>query len=193
VNATDGTYWTNKTYVFSTTSEGLLVFEPSADTMVYEYAPDNNWGHEHFIEVYNNNRSMGLVLFDLSGIPSGSLINSANLSLFYYNYDLEIPTGREITCHRILETWNEMTVTFDTRPAFDPVECASAVLPGNYTWVNWNVTSEVNDFLNGGDMNYGWLLRDYKAHSTHNIDQYYYSSNANNEFPPRLFVWFNPP
>ena len=193
LNATDGTYWTNKTYVFTTTSEGLLVFEPSADTMVYEYAPDNNWGSEHSIETYNNNRSLGLVLFYLSDIPAGSTIISANLSLFYCEYNLETPVGREITCHRILENWDEMTVTFNTRPDFDPVECASAIVPENYTWIDWNVSSEVNDFINGGDINYGWLIRDNKPYSTHNINEFYYSSDANNGFPPRLFVWFDNP
>jgi hypothetical protein len=192
VNVTDGTNWTRKTFVFTTTSEGLLVFEPSADTMVYAYAPNNNWGSENYIEVYNNNRSIGMVSFDLSEIPAGSTIISANLSLFYYEYNLENPVGREITCHRILENWDEMTVTFNTMPASDPAECASAILPGHYTWVNWNVTSEVNDFINGGYMNYGWMLRDYKAFTTHNINQYYYSSNADN-LHPRLFVWFNSP
>jgi hypothetical protein len=192
VNATDGTYWTRKTYNFTTTYEGLTVLEPSADTMVYSYQPDNNWGDMSFIETYNNNRSMGLVLFNLSSIPTGSTIISANLSLFYYEYSLEIPTGREITCHRILEHWDEMTVTFNTMPDFDLMKCASMIVPGNYTWVDWNVTTEVNDFINGGDMNYGWMIRDNKPYSSHNINEYYYSSNAANH-NPRLFIWFNIP
>ncbi len=25
-------------------------------------------------------------------------------------------------------------------------------VPENYTWVDWNVTSEVDDFINGGDV-----------------------------------------
>jgi len=189
VNVTDGTNWTRKTYVFTTTSEGLLVFEP----MVYLYHPDRNWGSSKYIELYNNNRSLILVSFDLSEIPAGYTIISANLSMFYYEYNLETPAGRESTCHRILENWDEMTVTYNTKPAKDPVECASTIIPGNYTWVNWNVTSEVNDFINDGDMNYGWMLRDNKPFSNHNINHFYYSSNANNDRPPRLFVWFNPP
>jgi hypothetical protein len=192
VNATDGIYWTRKTYNFTTTYEGLTVLEPSADTMVYSYEPNVNWGDMFFIETYNNNRSMGLVFFNLSGIPTGSIITFANLSLFYYEYSLEIPTGREITCHRILEHWDEMTVTFNTMPDFDPVECANMIVPGSYTWVDWNVTTEVNDFINGGDMNYGWMLRDNKPYSSHNINEYYNSSNAANHHP-RLFIWFNIP
>ena len=192
VNATDGTYWTRSTYNFTTTYEGLMVLEPSDDSMVYAYEPNNNWGSEHSIETYNNNRSMGLVFFNLSGIPTGSTITSANLSLFYYEYSLEIPTSREITCHRILEHWDEMTVTFNTMPDFDPVECASMIVPENYTWVDWNVTAEVNDFINGGDMNYGWMIRDNKPYSPHNINEYYYSSNAADHHP-RLFIWFNIP
>ncbi len=125
MNATDGTYWTRKTYNFSTTYDGLMVLEPRADTMVYAYQPNDNWGSMYFIETYNNNRSLGMVLFNLSGIPAGSTIISANLSLFYYEYTLEIPVGREITCHRILEHWDEMTVTFNTMPDSNPVKCAT--------------------------------------------------------------------
>jgi hypothetical protein len=192
VNATDGTYWTRKTYNFSTTYDGLMVLEPRADTMVYAYQPNDNWGSMYFIETYNNNRSLGMVLFNLSGIPAGSTIISANLSLFYYEYTLEIPVGREITCHRILEHWDEMTVTFNTMPDSNPVKCANMTVPENYTWVNWNVTSEVDDFINHGAVNNGWMLRDNKPYSTHNINECYYSSDAAGHHP-RLFIWFDSP
>jgi hypothetical protein len=192
VNATDGTYWTRKTYNFSTTYDGLMVLEPRADTMVYAYQPNDNWGSMYFIETYNNNRSLGMVLFNLLGIPAGSTIISANLSLFYYEYTLEIPVGREITCHRILEHWDEMTVTFNTMPDSNPVKCANMTVPENYTWVNWNVTSEVDDFINHGAVNNGWMLRDNKPYSTHNINECYYSSDAASHHP-RLFIWFDSP
>jgi len=193
LNVTDGTNWTRKTCVFTTTSEGLLVFKPSADTYVYLYHKDNNYGGSRIITVYNNNRSRGMVAFDLSEIPAGATIISANLSLYYYNYGLVNPIGREITCHRILEDWNEWTVTWNTQPASDPVECAGAIIPGYYTWINWNVTSEVNDFIYGGDTNNGWMLRDIDDYMTENINQNYYSKNAGNFRHPRLYVWYNPP
>ena len=79
-------------------------------------------------------------------------------------------------------------------PNANPVESASTTLPASFTWVDWDVTSEVNDFVNGGDENYGWMIRDYKAPwgGVNIPQQYYYSSNAN-DFHPRLFIWLNIP
>jgi hypothetical protein len=43
VNATDGNYWTRITYVFTTTSEGLMVFEPIADSYVNDNEPNSKF------------------------------------------------------------------------------------------------------------------------------------------------------
>jgi hypothetical protein len=200
VNATDGTYWTRRTYTFTTTPEGILIFEPSADTFVGEYSPNVNHGGDGHMLVSDkyghtsNYDARGMVYFDLSEIPSGSTILSAILSLYYYRYDDTDPIGREITCHRILESWDEMNVTYNTVPTSDPVECSSTILPGYFTWVNWNVTSEVDDFINSGDDNYGWMIRDYKAPwGSFNIpQQYYYTSNAV-DLSPKLLIEINLP
>ena len=200
VNATDGTYWTRRTYVFTTTPEGILMLEPSADTFVGEYSPNANHGSNGYMLVSDkygatsNYDARGMVLFNLSEIPPGSTIISAILSLYYYRYDDTNPIGREITCHRILESWDEMTVTYNTMPNSNPIECSSTILPGYFTWVDWDVTSEVDDFINGGDDNYGWMVRDYKAPwGGFNIpQQYYYSSDAA-DLHPKLFIGFNSP
>jgi len=203
VNATDGTNWTNKTYVFTTTSEGLLVLEPSADTYVTDLQPNTNfgggwWGQKMELSYDNDSYSYffdsrAMVLFNLSGIPADSMVISAKLNLYYYEYNIINPSGREITCHRILEDWNETNVTYNTMPDSDPVECASTNVPTYFTWVEWNVTSEVDDFINGGFENNGWMIRDYKNPVEYNCYHWYYSSDANNDYPPRLFVWFNTP
>ncbi|MFW6122474.1 MAG: DNRLRE domain-containing protein [Petrotogales bacterium] len=200
VNATDGTNWTRKTYVFTTTSEGLLVFEPIADTYVTDNDPDSKRWNNPEIRLSKKDGtipscwdSRGMVLFDLSDIPTGSMIISSNLSLYYYDYHNINPVDREITCHRILEYWDEKDVSFNTMPNSNPVECASTFVPGNFRWVDWNVTSEVDDFIKGGVENYGWMIRDYKDPVWQYSHHYYYQSNANNDHPPRLFVWFNPP
>lgn len=134
-----------------------------------------------------------MVLFDLSDIPADSMIISADISLYYYEYGVINPSGREITCHRILEDWDEAIVTYNTMPNSDPVECASTNVPAYFSWVDWNVSAEVDDFINGRVENYGWMIRDYKDPVDYNCYHWYYSSNANNDYPPRLFVWFNPP
>ena len=200
VNATDETYWTRKIFEFRTTPEGLFVLEPSADTDVKEHEPTINYGSSGSMLVSDkygatsNYDARSMVLFDLSEIPSGSTIISANFSLYYFGYWDTNPVGREITCHRILEDWDEMTVTYHSMPDSNPIECASTILPGYFTWVDWDVTAEVDDFINSGVNNYGWMIRDYKSPwGGPNIpQQLYYSSNAV-DLHPMLFIEFTPP
>jgi hypothetical protein len=120
------------------------------------------------------------------------MIHSANLSLYYFEYNNINPVGREITCHRILENWDELTVTFNMMPDSNSVECANTTVPANFTWVDWNVTSEVNAFVNGGVQNHGWMIRDDKDPVWQYCHHHYYSSDAGDRLP-RLFVWFNSP
>jgi hypothetical protein len=132
VNATDGTNWTNKTYVFTTTSEGLFVLEPVADTYVSDLQPNQNfgggwWGRRMELSYDNASYSYfydsrAMILFNLSSIPANPTVISAKLNIYYYDYDTINPSGREVTCHRILEEWNETNVTYNTMPDSDPVE-----------------------------------------------------------------------
>jgi hypothetical protein len=201
VNATDGNNWINKKYFFTTTSEGLFVLEPVADTYVSDLQPNQNfgggwWGRRMELSYDNASYSYfydsrAMVLFNLSSIPANPTVISAKLNIYYYDYDTINPSGREITCHRILEEWNESNVTYNSMPDSDPVECASTNVPTYFTWVEWNVTSEVDDFINGGFENHGWMIRDYKNPVQYNCNHWYYSLDSNNDYPPRLFVWIN--
>ncbi len=203
VNATDGNNWINKKYVFTTTSEGLFVLEPVADTYVSDLQPNQNfgggwWGRRMELSYDNASYSYfydsrAMVLFNLSSIPASPTVISAKLNIYYYDYDTINPSGREITCHRILEEWNESNVTYNTMPDSDPVECTSTHVPTYFTWVEWNITSEVDDFINGGFENHGWMIRDYKNPVQYNCNHWYYSLDSNNDYPPRLFIWINTP
>jgi hypothetical protein len=173
---------------------------PVADTYVERYVPNINHGNDNKMilsDQYgptNDYDARGMILFNLSKIPSGSTIVSANLTLYYEDYNGTNPIGREITCHRILENWDEMNVTYNTMPNSDPIECASTILPGYFTWVYWDVTSEVDDFVNNGAKNYGWMIRDYKEPwGGANIPQQYYWLSEAKNFHPKLIVCFNPP
>jgi len=200
VNATDGTNWKRETYVFTTTPEGLLVLEPIFDTYVTEVQPNDNFLGSKKLELSYDNDSYShlrdsrtIILFNLSYIPAESIIISTKLNLYYYDYNIINPSGREITCHRILEDWDETAVTYNTMPYSDPVEFASTNAPSGFGWVEWNVTAEVDAHLNSGVENYGWMIRDFKNHLEYSCYHWYYSYDAYNDYPPRLFVWYNPP
>jgi len=122
---------------------------------------DNNYGTytDLIVNWSGNLRSIGLIEFDLSVIPSNATINSATLSLFQrnnnnqnlYTYDL----------FRVTSSWDESTVTFNSRPSLDPTAVASLLIPdGNRNLYrnSEDITSLVSGWIDGTYDNYGmWI------------------------------------
>lgn len=108
-----------------------------------------NWGGDF--------RSIGLIEFDLSAVPSGSTINSAVLSLFHSaNSNL----GSQYDVFRVTSPWSEATVTFDTAPSFDPTPVGSLTIADASVSVyrDWDVTSLIQGWANGAFANDGmWI------------------------------------
>jgi len=122
---------------------------------------DDNFGtyNDLIINWLGNLRSIGLIEFDLSVIPSNATINSAELSLFQknnsnqnvYTYDL----------FRVTSSWDESTVTFNSSPSFDTTAVASLLIPdGNRNLYrnSEDITSLVSGWVDGTYDNYGmWI------------------------------------
>jgi|GEM_PF-1761007 len=104
-----------------------------------------------------------LIKFDLSEIPPIQNVKSANLSIYYReewagnNGD---PYGRIHKCHMITGPWSENLVCWDNKPGNSIPETSSTQVlnPGN--WKNWSVTNDVKNFLNGTNINRGWVIKD---------------------------------
>jgi hypothetical protein len=102
----------------------------------------------------------GLIQFDLSAIPAGTLINNAILNIYYQGYWDYPDHSRTITSYRINTSWTEMGVTWNNQPsvaeAFGTVNIAA-----NNSWgyVTLNVTNLVQGWVNGTYANYGIMLR----------------------------------
>jgi len=146
----------------------ILTFYPTADTYVSQRSPDSNHGFDSMHEVAtwdgagssDNWERDSFYRFNLSSIPSGVLISSAILYIYYFDYDDTNPVGRELTCYRITSSWNEDTVTWNTRPSYNSTVTSSDTVPGTWSWMNWNVTRDVQDFIDVEETNYGWQIMD---------------------------------
>jgi hypothetical protein len=104
-------------------------------------------------------RSIGLVEFDLSTIPTGSAVSSATLTLFHRangNF------GTRYDIFRVTSAWNEGTVTFNTAPTFDPSAVASLVIPDGLVGVSrtWDLTSLVQGWVSSTYGNYGFWIEE---------------------------------
>lgn len=143
-------------------------FYPTDDASIKETAPYTNFGSDYLVvrNKYGGYGSPGyeddlLIKFNISELSPGIIIRSATLNLFYNQWRENNPAGRTLTLYRITSDWDENTVTWNTRPSYASEVTFSAVVPGSPgVWMEWDVTSDVQDFVEGQENNHGWQIMD---------------------------------
>lgn len=174
-----------------------LTFQPTDDTFIVMALPDTNYGSLVNMVVQNRYghpshpdhwEKDALVQFDITSIPNGTEIESAVLHLYYYKYHDNNPSGRGLHCHQITEGWAEGTVTWNTQPGFNADATDVAVVPSSFGWMSWNVTNDVQKFVDGLLDNHGWLIMDPEPWGTYNIPWTYYHSKEHGSLIPYLEV-----
>jgi hypothetical protein len=152
----------------------VLPLQPGAegmDSYVQKRPNDSENGLQEdlFIESAEgaSNAKHVLLNFDLSSIPAGSIISSAELSLSAFDVDT-LAGGADVTAHRLLEPWVEAEVTYQdadsttawTWPAnFDAAPAATVTLfKDNLGWYTWNLTDLVTQWFTGIHPNNGLVL-----------------------------------
>lgn len=87
-----------------------LTLNPVADTTLIESAPNNNLGGQGFVNVGTTGslkRNRALFRFDLSAIPLGSHITSAQFVLLVVGEPSEPPVSSTFNLYRVLKPWGE--------------------------------------------------------------------------------------
>jgi len=151
----------------------LEVIQPSsADTYIDSVWSDtNNDGGGLSIHVTEFKSLRSFVKFDLSSIPLGSSVNTASLKLYFSGIGAVYPTGRTFMAYRVSNDWVENEATWNSYQTGSPWDTAggdystdgasSTPAPSSLgTWVTWDVTSIVKAWIEDGQPNYGFLLRD---------------------------------
>jgi len=139
---------------------------PTADARVEQSDPLKNFGTSVNLivrskfdgeTVYDNMRSF--IIFDLSSLPAGANISSATLKL--YMQDAPGVYSRTYEVYRVVETWNESTITWDNQPGVESTATSNTLTGTDIdVWLSWDVTTDVQDFHSGSLTNYGWMIRD---------------------------------
>ena len=104
-----------------------------------------------------------LLLFDLSSVPAGALVQSAELQM-YVNFE-----GQGFNMHRMLVPWDEATVTYASlgnrhfaADGTDAEISVNASWPGVDTYVGFITVSvpasTIQDWIDGLLTNNGWLM-----------------------------------
>lgn len=156
-------------------AETCQVLQPAAtagnDSYIKQDKKDERRGGDSELRVKTENGKLNrtLLRFDVSGIPAGSTISSATLSLWVK----EVRDGNvTINAHKLTNSWNEPQVTWKARDKaanqnwsteggdYNAVVIDSEAFVKdvkNY-WATWNLTSAVTDWLNTPATNYGVIL-----------------------------------
>ena len=155
---------------------GFVVLLPDVneDTYMNDGAPATNYGTSTNLiigtEVAGTNNTAILKL-NLTNIPSGSTILSANLSL----YSNIVVTATNVTIYRITEDWNETTATWNypnnqntnwtsSGGTYNSNVITSQLISSDSRYYNFTITNLVQELVNGTYSNYGILLRASSAH-----------------------------
>ena len=173
-------------------AETATIQPSSQDVTIYH---ETNYNHLNYMSVIGRSVPMRcLVQFDLSSIPLGSRIISANLSLYYLVWDQNNPADRIYWAYRVSQSWMEASATWNTydgintwtTPGSDYTTMggASAVVPStNYTWMTWDVTAIVKAWIEETQPNDGFVVRDGNETGTDTTQSFFNTHEASANQP----------
>lgn len=168
---------------------------PTNDTDISHMTPDINYGSDVTNDVRNEYgwvpgwASDILIRFDLSSLPSGTLILSAVLKQYYWNFQGNTPAGRSLNLYRITSDWDESMVTWNTQPSNAMLPTTNATVPSSPgSWMEWNVTTDVQNFVNGSKLNFGWKVTDENSWGWTDIPITSFRSKEYSQYIPYLEI-----
>jgi hypothetical protein len=158
-------------------SQNVIILQPGhstgKDSEISDYASNQNTNYGNYgviaSYIWSNGtvyREKALLQFDFSSIPAGAIITGAYLDLYAsppgntFGSVTQSMNGTNNASYlrRILEPWDENTVTWNNQPKDTNIN--QVILPtstsGSQNYLNIDVTQLVNDMtLNG---NYGFMI-----------------------------------
>ncbi len=134
-----------------------LVLNPIADSYIDSDSPSDNFGGSGYLDVrsaiydsgyFENEYEVSYLKFDLSSIPQGSTINSAELQLYaWYTSDVTAHVGAHY-CQD--NTWSEIGITWSNAPGYVAKATDIVDIAFDDEWYSWDVTGDVQKGLSNG-------------------------------------------
>jgi hypothetical protein len=113
----------------------VVALQPSADTTLFEVAPDNNLGGANFFNAGTTAtgfRNRALLLFDLGSVlPAGAVITEATLTLDIVRASREGGAASLFDLRRVLQPWGEGMQVPDV---FESPGLGAPAVEGEATW-----------------------------------------------------------
>ena len=169
-------------------SADTVTLNPTDDAYVWGATPDTNYGNDDYLANGANPGLNGLIFtllkFDLSAY-SGTTINSADLRLYVEGSTGGWPPNFIFLAINDAD-WNDTSVTWNNCPG--RLSNAEISPPTLYDWWVTDVTSKVQDFVDGTYDNYGFQLWRVEAFCT--VFTMYSKEHSSNQ--PELVIDFLP-
>ncbi|HEX3006962.1 MAG TPA: DNRLRE domain-containing protein [Bacteroidales bacterium] len=139
------------------------------EAVIQSIVPDTNFGDSTVFSIFSwtndglFNISRALIVFDLSAIPSQTVIKKATLSLYWVKYmNLTSQTGdNAFSILKVTENWNEHTITWNNQP--DTSSQNKVMVPKStgetQSYVDVDVTPMVQEMINHPAENFGFMLK----------------------------------
>lgn len=171
-----------------------------ADSYVDQDKENDNFGNKDYMKVSSSTQGQrqtnqrAFVRSDISSIPSGVTITSATLRLRLTGAP---SSSRTYEVHRVSAPWLELDpggLTWNNQPAVaGSATATTATGTTDGVWLKWTVTADVQAFVSGSAVNYGWRVKDVAEGSS----QDYYArfatwEAAGTDDDPRLVVTYVP-
>lgn len=182
---------------------GVLVLQPDAssseEATISSIIPDENRSANILdiggVTQINYNTTRTLLDFDLSSIPNSAQIDSARLYLFG-NPNTTIGPNiapNDLDIYRVITTWQQNTVTWNTQPSIDLN--AKASLPsssgGDYSSYVVDVTSLIQNYVNDKSNSFGFMLKLFNE-SPNRMLIFASSKVSDTQLHPKLVIYYRP-
>ena len=170
------------------------IFYPTDDTYIEKSNPNKNHGSLNYFSVatsYNGYYDYdSLLRFNLSSINPHKEI-FAKLYIYYY-YCFDKGFKAEYSLYRVVSDWDEDNVTWNNKPSYVSTPTDTLIVPFDTgVWLEFDVTEDVRNFIDGKYINYGWIISDddYCSQWTDLRQSFIYSKEfSNGKFIPYLVV-----
>lgn len=165
-------------------------FDATEYAKIYSQIPDYNGGISSFIDIWWNpggTTASGLLKFNLSDIPIGSVVESAQLDLNFTQDDGDL----QIAIFNCTTPWTKSTVSWNNLPSFENTIFTSSNGVGTWIWEGSTFDNLIQGWIDNSTLNNGLYIG---ANNSGGMATFSTSaSTVPSSNRPKLIVTYTPP